>query len=85
MSGRDGVTLADQYGANEGNNWQMTRPQSLWGIHVENLPNFYLMIGPQSLNPVTNVTLLCEEQGKYIAALVSRMRNANESEVEPKS
>ena len=41
------------------------------------------MIGPQSLNPVTNVTLLCEEQGKYIAGLVSRMRNANESEVEP--
>ena len=26
--GRDGVTLADQYGANEANNWQMTRPQS---------------------------------------------------------
>jgi hypothetical protein len=24
------------------------------------MPNFYMMIGPQSLNPVTNVTLLCE-------------------------
>ena len=85
VTGRDGVTLADQYGANEANNWQMTRPQSLWGIHVENLPNFYLMIGPQSLNPVTNVTLLCEQQGKYIAALVSRMRAASETEVEPRA
>ena len=35
------------------------------------MPNFYMMIGPQSLNPVTNVTLLCEEQGKYIAELVA--------------
>ena len=56
VTGRDGVTLADQYGASAANNWQMTRPQSLWGMHVANLPNFYLMIGPQSLNPVTNVT-----------------------------
>jgi cation diffusion facilitator CzcD-associated flavoprotein CzcO len=83
VTGRDGVSLADQYGANEANNWQMTRPQSLWGMHVENLPNFYLMIGPQSLNPVTNVTLLCEEQGKYIANLVARMRKQGENEVEP--
>lgn len=83
VTGRNGVTLADQYGANENNNWQMTRPQSLWGIHVADLPNFYLMIGPQSLNPVTNVTLLCEEQGKYIASLVARMRDAGENEVEP--
>jgi len=83
VTGRNGVTLADRYGANESNNWQMTRPQSLWGMHVVDLPNFYLMIGPQSLNPVTNVTLLCEEQGKYIAALISRMRAENLREVEP--
>lgn len=84
VRGRNGVTLADQYGANEANNWQMTRPQSLWGIHVANLPNFYMMIGPQSLNPVTNVTLLCEEQGKYIASLVARMRDSGEHAVEPR-
>lgn len=83
VTGRDGVTLADQYGASAANNWQMTRPQSLWGMHVANLPNFYLMIGPQSLNPVTNVTLLCEEQGKYIANLVVRMQEQGQSEVEP--
>ena len=83
VTGRDGVTLADQYGASAANNWQMTRPQSLWGMHVANLPNFYLMIGPQSLNPVTNVTLLCEEQGKYIANLVARMQEQGKSEVEP--
>ena len=85
VTGREGVTLADRYGANEANNWQMTRPQSLWGMHVENLPNFYLMIGPQSLNPVTNVTLLCEEQGKYIANLVARMRREGAHEVEPRA
>jgi cation diffusion facilitator CzcD-associated flavoprotein CzcO len=83
VTGRNGVTLADRYGADESNNWQMTRPQSLWGMHVADLPNFYLMIGPQSLNPVTNVTLLCEEQGKYIAGLVSRMRAEKLREVEP--
>ena len=85
VTGREGVTLADRYGANEANNWQMTRPQSLWGMHVENLPNFYLMIGPQSLNPVTNVTLLCEEQGKYIANLVARMSREGAHEVEPRA
>lgn len=85
VAGRDGVTLANQYGANADNNWQMTRPQSLWGIHVANLPNFYLMIGPQSLNPVTNVTLLCEEQAKYIASLIGRMQENDELEVEPTS
>ena len=61
----------------------MTRPQSLWGIHVDEMPNFYMMIGPQSLNPVTNVTLLCEEQAKYIAELVSRMAADGQTEVEP--
>jgi cation diffusion facilitator CzcD-associated flavoprotein CzcO len=83
VTGRNGVTLADRYGADADNNWQMTRPQSLWGIHVADLPNFYLMIGPQSLNPVTNVTLLCEEQGKYIANLVSRMAREGKNTVEP--
>ena len=61
----------------------MTRPQSLWGIHVDEMPNFFMMIGPQSLNPVTNVTLLCEEQAKYLAELVSRMAADGQTEVEP--
>ena len=42
-----------------------------------------MMIGPQSLNPVTNVTLLCEEQGKYIAELVAGMKAQAKQEVEP--
>ncbi|MEC7077340.1 MAG: NAD(P)/FAD-dependent oxidoreductase [Pseudomonadota bacterium] len=83
VTGRDGKTLADEFGANEANNFQMTRPKSLWGLHVGNMPNFYMMIGPQSLNPVTNVTLLCEEQAKYIAGLVSSMHSQGHSEVEP--
>ncbi|MFZ8891555.1 MAG: flavin-containing monooxygenase, partial [Pseudomonadales bacterium] len=83
VSGKGGVTLADRYGANAENNWQMTRPQSLWGVHVADMPNFYMMIGPQSLNPVTNVTLLCEEQGKYIAELVASMKAKGTQEVEP--
>ena len=35
------------------------------------------------LNPVTNVTPLCEEQAKYIAGLVSSMLSQGHSEVEP--
>ena len=85
VTGRAGVTLADHFGANEGNNFQMTDPHTLWGIHVQDMPNFYMMIGPQSLNPVTNVTLLCEEQSKYIAGLVAQMKREGKDEVEPTS
>ena len=81
--GRNDVTLADHFGANEGNNFQMTQPHSLWGMHVRDMPNFYMMIGPQSLNPVTNVTLLCEEQSKYISELVMRMKGSGKTTVEP--
>ena len=83
VTGRDNKSLADEFGANADNNFQMTRPKSLWGMHVANMPNFYMMIGPQSLNPVTNVTLLCEEQAKYIANLVTSMRSNGHQEVEP--
>ena len=41
------------------------------------------MIGPQSLNPVTNVTLLCEQQSQYIAKLLNEMRDEGSVEVEP--
>ena len=61
----------------------MTKPHSLWGIHVDEMPNLYMMIGPQSLNPVTNVTLLCEEQSKYISSLVVKMKNSGDLQVEP--
>ncbi|XOV89413.1 MAG: flavin-containing monooxygenase [Pseudomonadota bacterium] len=81
--GKSGVSLADKFGANAANNYQMTRPHSLWGIHVDEMPNMYMMIGPQSLNPVTNVTLLCEEQARYIADLVVSMKSAHQTEVEP--
>ena len=83
VTGRGGVTLADRFGATEENRWQMTRPHSLWGIHVRDMPNFYMMIGPQAINPVTNVTLVCEEQAKYIANLVQRIADEGKTEVEP--
>ena len=83
--GRNGTSLATKFGANQTNRFQMTRPESLWGIHVEDMPNFYMMAGPQSLNPVTNVTLLCEQQAKYIAELISSMNQTGYSVVEPKS
>ncbi|MFZ8915197.1 MAG: hypothetical protein ACO2YP_11455, partial [Pseudomonadales bacterium] len=43
VSGKGGVTLADRYGANAESNWQMTSPQSLWGVHVADIPNFNMM------------------------------------------
>ena len=81
--GKGGVTLSSKFGANKDNNYQMTSPETLWGLHVRDMPNFYMMVGPQSLNPVTNVTLLCEEQGKYIAKLVSDMKRQGNNYVEP--
>jgi cation diffusion facilitator CzcD-associated flavoprotein CzcO len=83
VEGRGGRTLAEQFGAEEANNFQMAAPRSLWGMHVEAMPNLYMMVGPQSLNPVTNVTLLCEEQAKYIAELVAHMAAAGHGAVEP--
>jgi cation diffusion facilitator CzcD-associated flavoprotein CzcO len=83
VKGKNGVTLANKFGASSENNYQMIEPKTLWGLHVNDMPNFYMMVGPQSLNPVTNVTLLCEEQGKYIAKLVSSMKLNNKDEVEP--
>lgn len=83
IEGKNGVSLADKFGANEKNNFQMVRPHSLWGIHVDEMPNFYMMIGPQSLNPVTNVTLLCEAQSKYIAGLLKKMKVDKQYQVEP--
>ena len=77
------MTLSDKFGATQENNFQMIAPETLWGLHIRDLPNFYMMVGPQSLNPVTNVTLLCEEQGKYIAKLVGKMKKEEKKEVEP--
>ncbi len=81
--GKDRLTLSEKFGATEKNNFQMITPETLWGLHIKDMPNFYMMVGPQSLNPVTNVTLLCEEQGKYIAKLVSTMKSEEKKEVEP--
>lgn len=83
VTGRGGITLADAFGANAANKWQMTRPHSLWGIHVPDMPNFHMMIGPQALNPFTNVTLVCEEQAKYLAKLLTDMRERGARTVEP--
>jgi len=82
--GRNGLDLAASFGASERNKFQITRPQTLWGVHVPDFPNMYMMIGPQSLNPLTNVTLLCEAQAKYITALVKYMRGRGVSKAEPK-
>ena len=54
VTGKNGVTLADKFGASVENNFQMIEPKTLWGLHVSDMPNFYMMVGPQSLNPVTN-------------------------------
>ena len=42
-----------------------------------------MMIGPQSINPVTNITLVSEDQARYVAKLVMDMRSSGQQEVEP--
>ena len=63
----------------------MVRPKTLWGIHVEGMPNFYMLVGPQSANPVTNITLLSEHQSIYIRDLLIRMKRMEHRRTEPKS
>jgi len=81
--GRGGVDLATLFGASAANNHQLTRPRSLWGIHVREMPNLYLMVGPQSLNPVTNVTVLAEARAIHIRDLLLKMRDRGHRQVEP--
>ena len=81
--GRDGVNLADKFGADESNNFQMTRPKTLWGIHVEDMPNFYMLVGPQSVNPVTNITVLSEHQSIYVRDLLLHMKRTGDQRAEP--
>jgi cation diffusion facilitator CzcD-associated flavoprotein CzcO len=81
--GRNGVSLSETFGASAASNFQPTRARTLWGIHVDEMPNLFMMIGPQSLNPVTNVTLLCEQQSIYIRDLILKMKAAGKSHVEP--
>merc|ERR1712046_5750 len=53
------------------------------GVHAQDFPNMYMMIGPQALNPLTNVTLVAEDQARYIAQLVKYMRQTGATRVEP--
>ena len=41
VKGKNDVTLADKFGASAENNFQMIEPKTLWGLHVNDMPNFY--------------------------------------------
>lgn len=50
------------------------RSRTAWGMMVDGFPNLFLMVGPQTLNPVTNVTLVSEKQAHVIASLLQHMQ-----------
>jgi len=79
VQGRNGRTLEDKWGGKG-----LSRPRTLFGIHVSEFPNMHIMIGPHCLNPVTTVTVLAEDQAKYIAELVAHMRRQGFREMEPR-
>jgi len=83
--GRQSENLAIKFGATPSNRHRMTHPKTLWGMHVDGFPNLHMVVGPQSLNPVTNVTLLSELQGKHIAKLIKWMKHRGYHSVEPTS
>lgn len=78
--GRRGTTLASHWGGDE-----LRKPRTLFGIHVSGFPNLHFILGPQASNPLTNVTVISEDQAKYVAALVRHMRDASLRVVEPSS
>jgi cyclohexanone monooxygenase len=55
--GRGGKTLAEEWGGED-----LPEPRTLFGVHVSEFPNAHFMIGPQSINPVTNITLVAQDQ-----------------------
>lgn len=79
IEGQGGRTLADKWGGEK-----LPRPRTLFGIHVSEFPNAYFMVGPQCLNPVTNVTVVSEDQAEYLAHLVAHMRREGLRTVEPR-
>lgn len=58
---RDGGVLADHMG---------DHPGSVFGIHIPEFPNAFIMCGPQSLNPLLNVTYVSEKQAEYITQVI---------------
>jgi cation diffusion facilitator CzcD-associated flavoprotein CzcO len=78
IRGRGGRTLAEHWGGE-----RLDRPRTLFGVHVSGFPNLHFLVGPQSINPVTNITLVSEDQSLYLAALLRHMREAGLRRVEP--
>lgn len=83
ITGRDGQSLSEKFGANASNQFQLVKPRTLWGLHTDGMPNLFMMCGLQSLNPVTNVTLLSEQQARYIRDIVVKMKSDGRRWVEP--
>jgi len=76
--GRHGKTLAEHWGGD-----RLNKPRTLFGIHVSGFPNLHFILGPQASNPLTNVTVISEDQSSYVADLIQHMRNAGLRTVEP--
>jgi cation diffusion facilitator CzcD-associated flavoprotein CzcO len=77
VAGRGGKMLREHWGQS------LERPSTLFGIHTRGFPNLYFMCGPQAFNPVTNVTVLAEDQARYVADLVVHMRSRGLGVCEP--
>ncbi len=76
ITGRDGLTLNDAFADGM---------HAYWGITVPGLPNFFLLLGPNTGLGHNSVVLMIEAQMRYVASLLRKMDAAGwmSAEVKP--
>ena len=72
VTGKGGVKLGDQWAA---------KIQAYRTIHIANMPNFFMMVGPNSGLGHLSIIFMIEQQARYITRLMRHMRNHHLSNV----
>lgn len=73
--GRGGLSLRDRYSK---------RIETYLSLSVDNFPNFFQSLGPNSATGNGNLILIMEHVALYIAQIVQRMATGNIQTIEPK-
>jgi cation diffusion facilitator CzcD-associated flavoprotein CzcO len=62
-------------GANLEQLWDKTSPRAYYAVGVNKFPNFMMMLGPNSANFWSNLTLVCLIQARYNSRLIKKIRD----------